>query len=84
MTKRDNHAERDDNVVEICPDSGGCPVSSHTLNGVCPRCGGNLIGDGWRSVLHCENADLEMYEFHEPDARAVLCDGFWSEVPEIY
>jgi hypothetical protein len=42
-------------------------------NGTCPRCGGEIFGDGYRSVLHCENAEPESYEFHEPDAAKVLC-----------
>ena len=42
--------------------------------GPCPRCGGDLIGDGYNTVLHCENAEEAAYEFHEPDAQPVLCD----------
>lgn len=33
-----------------------------------------MIGDGYTSVMHCENADEADYEFHEPDAEPVLCD----------
>ena len=42
-------------------------------NGECPHCGSPLIGDGYRDVLHCENAEPETYEYHEPDAQPVLC-----------
>ena len=42
-------------------------------NGYCPNCGGGIHGDGYRWVLHCENATPETYEYHEPDAQAVLC-----------
>ncbi len=40
----------------------------------CPICGGDLIGDGYSSVIHCENANERVYEFHESDAPMVLCD----------
>lgn len=63
--------------------SHGCPPKSVTAgetaqismyaNGECPHCGSPLIGDGYRDVLHCENAEPESYECHEPDAQPVLC-----------
>jgi hypothetical protein len=37
----------------------------------CPNCGGNLIGDGFTMVLHCENADLPVGI--EPDANVIYC-----------
>jgi len=40
----------------------------------CPKCGGSMIGDGYTTVLHCENADEPTYEFLEPDAGPVYCD----------
>ena len=49
-------------------------------NGYCPKCGGDLIGDGYRDVLHCENADPESYAYHEPDAQPVYCE-FKEESP---
>lgn len=42
-------------------------------NWVCPVCGGTIIGDGFTSVYHCENADSEDTECVEPDASVVLC-----------
>lgn len=41
-----------------------------SANGTCPNCGGPLHGDGWRTVLHCEFADIDGIE---PDARPVFC-----------
>jgi hypothetical protein len=43
-------------------------------NGECPLCGSRLIGDGFRDVLRCENADPESYARHEPDANPVFCE----------
>ena len=40
----------------------------------CIKCGGDMIGDGYTSVIHCENADEVDYEFHEADAGPVYCD----------
>lgn len=45
-----------------------------SANGTCPHCGSPLIGDGYKTVLHCENADLEVVWDTEPDARPVLCE----------
>ena len=39
----------------------------------CPHCGSPLHGDGYKTVLHCENADLEKVWETEPDASPVLC-----------
>jgi len=38
---------------------------------VCPICGGELIGDGYTSVIHCENVDPPMDI--EPDADPLYC-----------
>lgn len=40
----------------------------------CNKCGGDLIGDGYTTVMYCENADESTYEYHEPDAGPVECD----------
>ncbi|MCP4256845.1 MAG: hypothetical protein GY774_04860 [Planctomycetes bacterium] len=40
----------------------------------CPNCGGELIGDGYNSVIHCENVKEDAYWFVEPDADPVYCD----------
>ncbi len=42
-------------------------------NDTCPNCGSPLSGDGFKWVLHCENADPENYTYHEPDAQPVFC-----------
>lgn len=42
-------------------------------NGGCPNCGGKLHGDGFNTVLHCENAEEEAYWYAEPDSRPVYC-----------
>ncbi len=26
----------------------------------CPHCGGELVGDGYTTAVHCENVDLDM------------------------
>jgi hypothetical protein len=39
----------------------------------CSRCGGTIIGDGYRDVRRCENAHPDDVEGVEPDANAVLC-----------
>jgi len=40
----------------------------------CPKCGGNIEGDGYTIVLHCENVSSENIEYSEPDANPVYCD----------
>lgn len=40
----------------------------------CSKCGGDMIGDGYTTVSHCENADEDKYWNHEPDANPVECD----------
>jgi hypothetical protein len=40
----------------------------------CVKCGGDLIGDGWTLVIHCENAKEDMYCGLEPDADIVECE----------
>jgi uncharacterized protein (DUF983 family) len=39
----------------------------------CPKCGGDMIGDGYTSVMHCEYAEFDYTEY-EADAGPVLCD----------
>lgn len=39
----------------------------------CEKCGEALIGDGYKTVMRCEFAEPEDYEFHEPDAAPVYC-----------
>lgn len=41
---------------------------------ICIKCGGDMVGDGYTSVMHCEYADETTYEFHEPDASPVYCN----------
>tara|TARA_Y100000593_G_C4136788_1_gene250160 strand:+ start:37 stop:228 length:192 start_codon:yes stop_codon:yes gene_type:complete len=40
----------------------------------CSKCNGALIGDGYTTVMHCENADEDKYYGKEPDAKVVECD----------
>lgn len=40
----------------------------------CPKCGGELYGDGYTSVIRCEFADEEKVNGVEPDANPVYCD----------
>lgn len=39
----------------------------------CINCGGTLIGDGYTSVIHCENADTEAYCYAAPDEGPFYC-----------
>lgn len=41
-------------------------------NGECPICGGEMLGDGFTLVLHCEN--VEDLDCIEPDAQPVYCE----------
>jgi hypothetical protein len=36
----------------------------------CPNCGGNLVGDGYTVVLHCETIEVPSVE---PDGHPVFC-----------
>jgi hypothetical protein len=38
---------------------------------VCPHCGGDIIGDGYTTVCHCENADVPLDA--EPDSHTIFC-----------
>jgi len=38
----------------------------------CPNCNGELFGDGYTSVIHCENVDPDPWL--EPDANPVYCN----------
>lgn len=38
---------------------------------VCPHCGGNLLGDGFSVVIHCERVDVWDVE---SDALPVYCE----------
>ena len=42
---------------------------------VCPDCGGEMVGDGYTSAIHCENAPEEWWFYNEPDANPVYCEG---------
>jgi hypothetical protein len=33
----------------------------------CSKCGGEIIGNGYTSIMHCENADEDTYWFEAPD-----------------
>ena len=40
----------------------------------CIKCCGDMTGDGYTSVIHCEYACEQTYEYHEADADPVYCD----------
>lgn len=40
----------------------------------CPNCGGDVHGDGYTSVMHCEYADESEYEYAAPDEGPFYCD----------
>ena len=44
------------------------------MDDTCPLCGGRTIGDGYSSIIRCENADPEDWWYSEPDADPVYCD----------
>jgi len=46
---------------------------SNNTPAVCPDCGGTLIGDGYTTVVHCENAEPSKYWDLEADASPVFC-----------
>jgi len=56
-------------------------IGGFAVSIACINCGGEMIGDGYTSVDHCENADDQLYEFHEPDAGPVYCE-FESDIPD--
>jgi hypothetical protein len=39
----------------------------------CPNCGGSLQGDGYTSVVSCEFADSEEYQYAAPDEGPFYC-----------
>ena len=44
------------------------------MTNVCNKCGGELIGDGYSMVIHCENAEDTEYEFAAPDEGPFECN----------
>lgn len=48
----------------------------------CIKCGGEMIGDGYTSVMHCEYTEEEEYSFKAPDEGPVYC-GYSDDFPEI-
>lgn len=39
----------------------------------CDVCGGNIVGDGYTIVFHCENVELDLFNLPEPDSNIVCC-----------
>ena len=39
----------------------------------CKTCGGLMLGDGYRTVPHCEFAEWEDHKYQEPDAPPIYC-----------
>lgn len=48
------------------------PEDVHLYQHYCLVCGGTLLGDGYTTVRHCENADVPMDV--EPDAPIIYCE----------
>jgi len=46
----------------------------------CKNCGGDMIGDGYTSVIHCEYADEEDYLYSAPDSGPFYCG--YGDLPE--
>lgn len=42
-------------------------------NGTCPKCGEDLIGDGFTMVLHCPHSEEDIPYF-EGDAGPIYCN----------
>lgn len=40
----------------------------------CYYCNGDIIGDGYTSVQHCENAEEDHYQYLAPDEGPVYCE----------
>jgi uncharacterized protein (DUF983 family) len=40
----------------------------------CPECGGELLGDGYTTVIHCENIEEEVYYYAAPDEGPFYCE----------
>lgn len=40
---------------------------------ICPVCGGEMVGDGFHTVIHCENAEYGDYYDQAPDSNPVEC-----------
>lgn len=47
-------------------------VAKRLPNYSCPNCGGNLVGDGYTVVQHCENVDITGMGI-EADADTIYC-----------
>ena len=48
-------------------------IFARFMSNVCNDCGGALIGDGYKTVLHCEEVPEELYSESEPDANPIMC-----------
>ena len=41
---------------------------------ICEVCGGTMVGEGYVTLLHCENVELDMDVLSlEPDAGPIYC-----------
>lgn len=49
----------------------------------CKNCGGDMLGDGYSEVRHCENVDV-VGEGYEPDANPVFCEPYDSASPTFH
>lgn len=53
-----------------------------TLARYCPNCGGDIIGDGYTTVLHCEQADEDEVMDADPDSQLICCKPDQEEVTD--
>lgn len=59
-------------VASEYPSIAGANSVLDNQGGVCQTCGGDLVGDGYSTVRHCENLDV-IGEGYEPDAGPLHC-----------
>ena len=51
---------------------------------ICKDCGGYMIGDGIRTVIHCERVDYGMLFDLEPDSDVVYCNNAPDEEIQLH
>jgi hypothetical protein len=79
MEDREEEVEwREEQAKGIFEDIGDYQVTvkstKRTLSdGTCPFCKGLMVGDGYREVIHCENAKWKDYRYLLPEDSAIYC-----------
>lgn len=41
---------------------------------ICKLCGEDMEGDGYTYPIHCPNANVERWEYIEPDSNPIECE----------